>query len=114
MEPQHQPQDQSLYQPQDQPQGQPTEKIGRWRRGWILTKSSWHAFKLDKEVVWFPVLASVLSVIVIAAAVGAYFAINPTALVNYDANTNSGSFNSWTYESLQRWRPNRRLRLESC
>lgn len=38
-------------------------KIGRFRRGWELTKSSWGVLKLDKELAILPVVSMVVSVV---------------------------------------------------
>ena len=41
----------------------PAPKIGRIRRGWLLTKSSWHVLRLDKELTALPFISFVVAVI---------------------------------------------------
>lgn len=41
----------------------PAPKIGRIRRGWLLTKSSWHVLRLDKELTALPFISFVVAII---------------------------------------------------
>lgn len=56
---------------------EPTPKVGRIQKGWLLTKSSWRVFKLDKELAALPVISLFVSLI----------ALIPFALI-YLQNTN--------------------------
>ena len=55
------------------PQGsEPAQNIGRIKRGWLLTQSAWHVFKLDKELTALPVLGFFASVVAIVPFVTAF------------------------------------------
>ncbi len=41
----------------------PAPKIGRIRRGWRLTKSSWHILRLDKELTALPLISFVVAIV---------------------------------------------------
>ncbi len=60
---------------------------GRFSRSWQLTKSSWHAFKLDKELAAFPVLTALAAIAVllisIPLAIGVF---HVTGLGPHDGN----------------------------
>mgnify|MGYP000956313990 CR=1 FL=1 len=45
-----QPSAQPIAQPAPPTAAQPEPQVGRIRRGWLLTKSSWHVLRLDKEL----------------------------------------------------------------
>ena len=49
---------------QSQP-AQPAPKIGAIRRGWLLTKSSWHVLRLDKELTTLPLISFLVSLLVL-------------------------------------------------
>lgn len=59
-----------------------TPKIGRFRKGWELTKSSWHVLRLDKELTLLPLIGMILSIVVfiplIIASIGIAFAEETT------------------------------------
>ena len=50
-------------------------KVGRVRRGWELTKSSWRVLTLDKELMLLPVLGFIVNVVVFIALAAAMVAI---------------------------------------
>lgn len=43
----------------------PTPKVGAFKRGWLLTKSSWHVWRLDKELTSLPLISFLVSLIVL-------------------------------------------------
>ena len=49
---------------QTQP-AQQTPKVGAIRRGWLLTKSSWHVLRLDKELTTLPLISFLVSLLVL-------------------------------------------------
>ena len=51
-------------------------KIGKFKKSWLLTKSAWHALRLDKELFALPILGFALSVAVLVPA-GIVAFINP-------------------------------------
>ena len=44
----------------------PEEKIGRFAKGWMFIKGSWHALMLDKEILAYPILGILVSLPVVA------------------------------------------------
>jgi hypothetical protein len=47
-------------------------KIGKFKASWMITKESWGFLKQDKEVMWFPVISAIVTIIAIAAMVLVY------------------------------------------
>ncbi len=45
------------------PANAPAPKIGRIRRGWQITKSSWHILRLDKELTALPFMSFVVALV---------------------------------------------------
>lgn len=68
------------------------QKIGRFRKGWQMTKSSWHVLKLDKELAMFPIISFFVSLIV---------AIPFVILVLLNENTRHAIFNASAQSSSQ-------------
>lgn len=50
-----------------------TQKMGRFRKGWELTKSSWHILRLDKELAALPLIGLALSIPIFAVFFMALF-----------------------------------------
>lgn len=48
-----------------------TQKIGRFKKSWLLTKSAWHGFRLDKELIALPMAGLLISTVLIVAVVAA-------------------------------------------
>lgn len=51
------------------------KRVGRVRRGWELTKSSWRVLVLDKELLVLPILGFIVNAVVMSATVAAAFGI---------------------------------------
>lgn len=51
-------------------------KIGRFKRSWLLTKSAWQAFMLDKEMIALPII-SLVTIMTVLAAYIVLFIANP-------------------------------------
>ncbi len=66
------------------------EKMGKFKKSWLLTKSAWAGFKLDKELAALPVFGTALYAFVIAAVIGLAIATAPSKLL-FDANWISDS-----------------------
>ena len=47
-------------------------KIGKFKASRIIVKESWNVLKQDKEIMWFPVISTILTLIVLGA-MAAYF-----------------------------------------
>ena len=44
---------------------EPTPKVGLWKGSFLLARASWSTLKLDKELVLFPILTSIVNLILI-------------------------------------------------
>lgn len=68
-------------------------RIGRIRRGWEITKSSWRVLRLDKELAAIPLISALVSVIVlIPFAVLAIFGsayLDPNMTANAESSSSS-------------------------
>ncbi len=51
-------------------------KLGKFRASKMVVKESWGVLKQDKELVWFPVLSSLVSLLAFGLLVGLYLAIS--------------------------------------
>lgn len=48
---------------QTAPAAQAPKKVGAFRRGWRLTKSSWHVWRLDKELTSLPLISFIVAML---------------------------------------------------
>lgn len=48
-------------------------KIGKFKASKLIVKESWNVLKQDKEIMWFPVLSSVVTLLVVLAMAAFYF-----------------------------------------
>lgn len=74
-------------------------KIGKFKKSWLLTKGSWQALRMDKELFALPVIGFLLSLAVLLVAfIGALAfksVLYHTATISY--NTRSGRLSLWGY-----------------
>jgi MFS family permease len=67
---------------------QPIEKLGRFRKSWLLTQAAWSALRLDKEILSLPLMSFFLSLIPFALA-GVVCIVSPS-LVFQAGDGNNG------------------------
>ncbi len=66
------------------------EKMGRFKKSWLLTKSAWAGFKLDKELAALPVFGTVLYILIVTAVIGLAIVTAPSKIL-FDSNWISDS-----------------------
>ncbi len=70
--------------------GQPLKKMGRFKASKLLVRESWLLLKQDKEMIFFPILSVITSLVFLAAVAGVYFFAvlggNAEAAKNYQAS----------------------------
>jgi hypothetical protein len=79
---------------------QPVPKVGVFRRGWRLTKSSWHILKLDKELTAIPFISFIVTLAVLIP-IGLIFLMNATFDVS--SSTSQSSTESVYQSNLAPW-----------
>lgn len=67
-------------------------KMGSWRRGWLITKSSWRILLLDKELLAIPLISSVIGIIIIAIGYGGGALMSPAAI-------HHNGLHGWSYNT---------------
>lgn len=99
------PQPTQHVQNEQDPQG--VKKMGRFKKSWLLTKSAWTGFRMDKELAALPVLGSLMYLLIIAAVVGGVIATASSGFLFYTAQTfNANDFSGeititpWGYAAL--------------
>lgn len=81
------------------PAATPAPKIGRIRRGWLLTKSSWHILRLDKELTALPLISFFVALAALIP-IAAIFFMNATFV---DSTAVDASTQTFYETTLQPW-----------
>jgi membrane-anchored glycerophosphoryl diester phosphodiesterase (GDPDase) len=79
-------QDTSIVQPRsDAPIELPTRKVGKLQASWQMTKQTFHLMMLDKEILAFPILSAIVSLVLVGLMLAAIFALAMGGQVDFDA-----------------------------
>ncbi len=63
----------------------PTRKVGKLQASWQMTKQTFRLMMLDKEILAFPILSAVVSLVLVGLMAAAIFALAMGGQVDFDA-----------------------------
>ena len=69
----------------------PVKKTGVMRRGWALTKSSWHVWRLDKELTALPLISFLVSLVVIIPFIAIFLLTSDLSATKESLQSSSGA-----------------------
>ncbi len=75
----------------------PPVKIGKFKASLMIVKESFEILKQDKEMLWFPVLSAIVSIIALIIMGSIFFFVGMGGNIHYFANTGKSAINILSY-----------------